>query len=588
MFQLRWVWKNLKGYRAIYVFGLFLVMVGVGFTLLNPMITKEIVDKVIVGVPGPGGEVVRSLNLLLPLIVTMIAAQVLRTVTMYSMIMINETASQGIIYNLRNKLYENMQIQDMNFYDRNRTGDLMTRLTGDMDLIRHTVAWIIRNLFESLLLFVGTTIYFFTIDWLFTLSLIAITPVIFVVTKRFSKKVRPLYVDQRECFSQLNTAAQENIAGNRVVKAFAQEEFEKEKFDQRNDDYRKANLKATFTWLRYYPVIESLAQLLTVITLLLGGYFIIIGRLTVGELTAFSALTWTLSNPMRNLGMLLNDLQRFFASCSKVIELYYSHPTIVNRFGCKGKEGRFDGAVEFDHVSLQFGKEEVLHDISFEARPGETIAIMGNTGSGKTSLINLIARLYDVSDGEVRVDGRDVRYWDLHDLRHNIGIATQDVFLFSDTVDGNIAYGDPEMSEADVHEFANLAAADFIYKMEDGFDTLIGERGVGLSGGQKQRIALARALAVRPAILILDDTTSAVDMETEKHIQHSLRTLDFSCTKFIIAQRISTTKSADKIIVLHDGRIAEMGTHDELVANRGFYYEIYRLQNEGADLSALS
>ena len=315
---------------------------------------------------------------------------------------------------------------------------------------------------------------------------------------------------------------------------------------------------------------------------MVGGMFLINGTLTMGEYIAISGLIWAIANPMRNLGIYVNDLQRFMASSMKIIEIYYSQPTIVDRTDAVDSTERLKGEIEFKNVSFKYGKNEVLSDISFKVAPGETVAIMGETGSGKTTLINLIPRFYDVAQGEVLVDGVNVRMRKLKQLRRNIGMATQDVLLYSDTIDGNIAYGDSSMPEEDVKKYAELAAADsFISKMPDGYETLIGERGVGLSGGQKQRISLARALAVKPSILILDDTTSAVDMETEAHIQESLRNLDFNCTKIIIAQRISSTKDADKIIILKDGRIAEMGTHDELLKNKGYYYEVFTLQNEG-------
>ena len=282
---------------------------------------------------------------------------------------------------------------------------------------------------------------------------------------------------------------------------------------------------------------------------------------------------------MRTLGMLINDLQRFFASASKVIELYYARSTIVTRADAVKKEGRMAGAVSFDHVNLKLNGAEVLHDINLDIKPGETIAIMGPTGAGKTSLISLIPRFSDVSAGKLCIDGVPVGMYDLRELRGSIGIATQDVFLFSDSVDGNIAYGNPDLSEEDVQRFAKIACVDFAGKLPEGFDTVIGERGTGLSGGQKQRIALARALAVRPSILILDDTTSAVDMETEKYIQEQLANLDFACTKIIVAQRISTTKRADRIVILDKGRVADVGTHEELIARPGYYREVYELQN---------
>ena len=265
-------------------------------------------------------------------------------------------------------------------------------------------------------------------------------------------------------------------------------------------------------------------------------------------------------------------------SASKVIELYYTRPTIVNRYGCRKTDERLKGDIDFEDVNLSLGGHQLLKHINLHIRPGETVAVIGNTGSGKTLMMNLIPRLYDITSGTLKIDGLPIKEWDLHTLRHNIGMATQDVFLFSDTVDGNIAYGDSSMSEDMTRHSAKLAAADFIDKMENGFDTIVGERGVGLSGGQKQRIALARALAVRPSILILDDTTSAVDMETEHFIQESLDNLDFPCTKLIVAQRISTTRRADRIVVLKDGEISEIGTHDELIKRGGYYTEICRLQ----------
>jgi len=569
----------MKGKRLHFVLAQTLSVICAVMLLVNPIISQNIIDRVIVGVQVPTtGETVHHVELLIPLVIALVLTALLRNGLVYAMVMLLEKASQHTVCKIRNKLYTNMQRQDMNFYAKNRTGDLMTRTTGDLDLVRHVIAWVSRVAIEAIVMFLATTIYLMTVDIVLTLILLAITPLIYVVTKKYSKKVRPLYRDLRERLSELNTSAQENIAGNRVVKAFAREDFENEKFDEKNREFKKSNMKAALTWLNYYPMIEGLAQSLSVVTLLVGGYFIIIGRLSMGELLAFSSLAWTLSNPMRLLGTILNDLQRFFVSADKVIELYYTQPMIKNRDGARKAEQRLNGRIEFKDVSLKLGRSQILSDINLSVEPGETVAIMGNTGSGKTVLLNLIPRLYDVTGGMVLVDGTDVRNWDMYDLRKSIGIATQEVFLFSDTVDGNIAYGDSSMSEEDARAYAKLAAVDFVDRMEDGFDTVIGERGVGLSGGQKQRIALARALAIKPSILILDDTTSAVDMETEKYIQQSLDSLDFVCTKFIVAQRISSTKKADKIIILNDGKIVECGTHQELLDKKGYYYDIYAIQ----------
>ncbi|MEG0692834.1 MAG: ABC transporter ATP-binding protein [Oscillospiraceae bacterium] len=579
MFQIKWVWQNLKGYHGRYIFALFSTVLLAGSALVQNLIIADIIDKVfnpLVTNPVVTEDVIR---LLVSLVTILICFTLLRTSFAYLSVMTYEVCSQGLIFKLRNDLYQNMQKQDMAFYSVNRTGDLMTRLTGDMDMVRHTVSWVFRMLIDCIVLFLTTTICFLIKDALFAVSLLAVTPFIFAVTWVFSKKVGPLYVDLRERLSQLNTCAQENISGNRVVKAFAQEEYECTKFEEKNSDFKDANLKATLLWLKYLPYIDGLSQSLSVAVLLVGGVFLIAGRISLGTFTLFNGLCWTLTNPMRTIGMILNDLQRFFASASKIIELFYSRSTIQSRHDAIKKTGRARGEISFKDVSLKMHGTEVLKNITLDIKQGETVAIMGPTGCGKTSLINLLPRFTDISSGTLTVDEIPINKLDLPYLRKSIGIATQDVFLFSDTVDGNIAYGDTSLSEEDVAEFAKAASVDFIEKLPQGFDTVIGERGTGLSGGQKQRIALARALAVKPSILILDDTTSAVDLETEKYIQHELNNLSFECTKFIVAQRISTTKRADKIVILDKGQIVQLGTHDELIAQEGYYKEVFLLQN---------
>lgn len=580
MFQIKWLWQNLKGDRICYLCALILSVITTSLFIINPYIAQQIVDIFITN-----EHALQNLEdkrgLLIALCLGMVGFTFGRTALSYLTSTLYEIASQNMLYRIRIFLYNKIQNQDMHYYDHNRTGDLMTRVTGDLDMVRHSLAWIIKTMLESLTVFVVAVIYFFTIDVWLTLAILVLTPAIFLISRSFAKHVGPMYVDLRERLSQLNTCAQENIAGNRVVKAFAREDFEIDKFGKKNKEYAKASKEAAMVWLNYFPYLETLAQGLAVILLLLGGIFIINGRITYGEFAAFSALMWTIANPIRNIGVLINDVQRFFASLTKIVEIYYATPNIVNEHKAIEKK-RYEGKVEFKDVSFRYGEGMVLDHISFTANPGETIAIMGATGAGKTTLVNLIPRFYDVTKGHVLIDGKDCRHLELDELRSNIGMATQDVLLFSETIDGNIAYGKSDLSTEEVANFAELAAADFISKMPDGYDTIIGERGVGLSGGQKQRIALARALAIRPAILILDDTTSAVDLETEMHIQKSLQELDFPCTKFIIAQRTSTTASADRILILDNGHIVEYGTHAELLEKHGYYYDVFMLQNDGA------
>ncbi|MBQ8301287.1 MAG: ATP-binding cassette domain-containing protein, partial [Clostridia bacterium] len=436
MFQIKWIWENMKGYRGRYILALCMTVIGQVMYLTSPIISQNIVDTFIYN-ENAAENLANNSRLLIILCCGMVLFTLVRTVIQFNANMLYEKCSQGMLSKIRNYLFANVQKQDMTYYDRYRTGDIMTRLSGDLDMVRHSVAWIIKTLLESLVLFGSTTVYFFILDPLMALCLLALTPLIFVISGMLRKEVGPKFVDLRERLSQLNTQAQENIAGNRVVRAFARENYEIERFQEKNADYSEANKTASLTWLKYFPFIETTAQGLTIVHLIAGGIFVITGRLTMGEYVAFSGLIWTLSNPMRNVGALINDLQRFLASASKIIEVYYSRPIVVDRADAKEMPAHLNGEIEFRNVSFSYGETEVLKDISFKVNSGETVAIMGETGSGKTTLVNLIPRLYDVNSGEVLVDGVNVRMMKLNNLRKNIGMAMQDVLLWSDTIDGN-------------------------------------------------------------------------------------------------------------------------------------------------------
>lgn len=580
--KIKWLWENMKGYRVLFIVCILGTVVYNGMQLVIPYFTQQIVDNFLTA--GPNLKTVsENRDLFIRLIGEMIGLTVIRVVIVYGVCMGVEHVSQKVLYRVRTFLFDKIEHQDMKFYATYRTGDLMTRLTGDLDAVRHMIAWVSRAIIEAVSLLGAVAVYYFIMDWRLALSLFALAPFIFIIIVIFKNKVAPRHKELREKLAGMNTAAQENISGNRVVKAFAREEYEINKFNACNMEYSDTNKKTAMTWLTFYPYIETMADLMPVVLLVVGGLFLIYdsGSFTMGEYVAFSGLIWAICNPMRMLGNIMNEFQRFAAASDKVMDIYYSEPEIVDKPDALDRPERFDGKVEFKNVSFKYedGRLPILENISFVANPGETIAIMGETGCGKTSLIQLIPRFYEPTSGEVLVDDINVKDMKLTQLRRNIGLATQDVLLYSDTIDGNIAYGDTHIKPEEVVKFARYSAADeFIAKMPEGYDTIIGERGVGLSGGQKQRISLARALAVRPAILILDDTTSAVDMETEKQIQKSLEELDFPCTKIIIAQRISTTKFADKILILQDGHITEEGTHEELIARKGYYYQMVALQ----------
>ena len=568
--QIAWLWENMDArFRRRHVTALCICAFSCLLLLVNPALSQRLIDDVIMaGNPEP----------LLSILAVMLLVKLGREGLRYLMVIFLESDSQNVLYNLRRRLFTKMQYNDMRFFDENRTGDLMTRMSADLDWCRHFLSYIDYRIIDAVCTFFFATVYLTLVNWKLTLLLIAITPVLLLITRFFSKHVRPRFVFMREKLSEMNAAAQENIAGNRVVKAFAREEYEKERFEEKNRAFLNSHLRINKLWLTFFPMIELLVNAIQLVTVFVGGLFIIHGELTPGELAVFTGLSWAVSNPMRELGNLINDLQRFSTSAAKVMALYYSKPEITDDADAVD-HGKMKGQIEFDHVSFRMNNKTILEDVTFSVEPGRTLAVMGPTGGGKTTLIHLLARFYDVSEGTVRVDGCDVRQWKLQQLRGGIGTATQDVFLFSDTVEGNVAFGNQNLTMDEVKDFARRAdAAEFIEKLPEGYDTIIGERGVGLSGGQRQRIALARALAVKPGILIMDDTTSAVDSETEQYIQKQLRNLPFDCTKLIIAQRISSMRHADLILVLQDGKITERGTHQELLQKKGYYWQTYCLQ----------
>ena len=578
--RLGWLWENMEGKRGLFKVALIGTVVYNIMQLVVPFFSGKIVD-LLRDIDVNGWDLADYKQDFIRLIAIMVGLTLIRVTIVYLDCMAYEHVSQKTLYRIRNFLYDKIQRQDMKFYSTYRTGDLMTRVTGDLDAVRHNIAWVVRMIVESITLYTATAVYFFIMNWKLAICLLIVTPIIFVIVFRFRKSVAPKHALLREKLAGMNTEAQENISGNRVVRAFAREGYEIDKFDKANKDFEETGINTHMTWLRFFPAVETVANALPVTHLVVGGIFFMNGEISMGDYVAFSGLIWAIANPMRQMGNIMNEFQRFSAASAKVMEIYYSEPEILDKPDAIPHPGRFDGKVEFKHVSFQYddGIYPVLKDISFVAEPGETVAIIGETGCGKTSLIQMIPRFFEATSGQVLVDDVPVEKYKLEDLRKNIGLATQDVLLYSDTIEGNIAYGASTMKPDEVTKYAKYsAAADFIEKLPEGYDTIVGERGVGLSGGQKQRISLARALAIRPSILILDDTTSAVDMETEKVIQHSLRNLDFPCTKIIIAQRISTTKAADKILVLKDGKIIEAGTHKELVEQKGYYADLVNLQ----------
>lgn len=569
MGYIRWFLSFLKKYRVRMIVGLILVFITALLVLINPQISGMIVDEVI------EGQHYEKLGILL---LIMIGVTLVRSLLRFTFLMCFESSSQGLVYDMREEAYRKLMKEDFNFFNKNRTGDLMSRQTGDMDAVRHMVSHVIYFSFENILVFLMALVMIFSVNVKMALCMLIVLPFTLAVTLSQRRHIKPAFDRVRDCFSSLNAFAQETIAGNRVVKAFAKEDYELEKFDRENDGYRDAQLNAASIWMKYIPMFEILSQCLTIILMIMGGFMVIDGEMTIGNMVTVNGYLWMLNSPLRQAGWIINDLQRFLTAIEKIYKVYTTEPDIKQPEHVVEKR-KLKGSVTFDHVNYYTNDDTVLKDISFHVEPGQTVGIIGATGSGKSSLINLICRFYDVNQGRVLVDDIDVRNLDLQTLRGNIGIAMQDVFLFSDTIEGNIAYGNPDCTFEQVQAAAKIANADeFIREMPEGYDTIIGERGVGLSGGQKQRISLARAILKDPSIIILDDTTSAIDMETESLIQNELKKISDERTVFIIAHRISSIIHADQILVLDNGRLVERGTHEQLLAKKGYYSTVFHHQ----------
>ncbi|WP_105616492.1 ABC transporter ATP-binding protein [Vallitalea okinawensis] len=562
---LRYLWSFVKHYKWQLLLALSLTVIVAVLTMINPYLIGVVIDHVIYD----------GHRDILPVIITvMIGVTLVVAVLRYVFLMNFESISQKVVFNIREDLYRKIQKLDFEFFNNNKTGDIMSRMTSDIEAIRHFVAWVVYQIFLNLLSFIFAIMMMMHVNFKITVIMLCLTPVIAFFAVKLSRSVRPTFIAIRNQFSKLNSVVQENISGNKVVKAFAKESYEIEKFERENRAFRDRNLESAAVWGKYVPILDSLAVMMTVVMLLAGGIMCINQQMSIGDLVIINGYLWAINGPLRMCGWLINDTQRFIASYHKLSNIIKTVPKIQNKQ--EESEKNLKGTVTFNHVSFKYDDDLILKDINFTAHVGQTVAILGPTGSGKSTLVNLICRFYDCDDGMVLIDGRNVRDINVKELRSNIAVAMQDIFLFSDTIEGNIAFGNPEASMKDVQWAAGLAGVEeFISKFPQRYDTIVGERGVGLSGGQKQRIALARALLRNPSILILDDTTSAVDMETEFKIYTNLREISKKKTTFIIAHRISSVKDADLILVMDRGKVVEKGTHKELIQNKGHYYHVF-------------
>jgi len=485
--------------------------------------------------------------------------------------------SQKVVYEIRNDAFKSIQRQSFGFFDKVETGQLMSRATTDADRIGRFLGWQFRMLVESSFLLIGVVASMVLIDFELSLLSFSVIALVFVNFTVFGKKIRPVIHTSREHFGALTSTLWENITGIRVVRSFVREEYEKEKFLRPNEDYYNKMIEAVKLRTVFMPLAGLIGGFVTVVIYWYGGLQVMNNRLTVDMLFVFSSYAFMLMRPMGMVGMIWTGYQRMAAAGERVFEIIDAVPE-VRESPDAAAVPTVEGHVVFEDVSFGYDENRlILDNVSLEAKPGETVALLGPTGSGKSTIIRLLPRFYDVTSGRILVDGKDIRDLQLESLRKIMGIVSQEIFLFNRTVKENIAYGNPGATMDEIERVAEIAKAhDFIISLPKGYDTVVGERGVTLSGGQQQRVAIARALLLDARILILDDSTSSVDVDTEYEIQQALSALLRNRTTFVITQRISTIRNADKIIVLQDGRIIEEGTHESLMSKKGAYYRIYQ------------
>jgi len=558
-------------YKRVIFAGLLLQTGVIATRMILPFLTKSVVNDVITD---------GRTELLGRLCAGILGLVIIRALFTYVRSVSFEKVSQDVAYDLRVGLYKHLQEMPHEFYDKNRIGEIMSRMTGDLEGVRNLIAGGVITAYDSLFNFIGALIFMSVMCWQMTVLMLIFAPISALIAWRFRKRVRPVFRNIREQNAVLNTRTQENLAGVRVVKAFAREDYESERFSVDNTEVLNKNLEATWIWSRYVPMMELLSGMCTPVALIGAAVLASFDMMDVGTFVGVTGYIWMISSPMNMLSNIINQVTNATTSAEKLFYYIDLGASIKEPADARSPE-KFEGHVVFDHVTFSYGGAPVLKDISFEAKPGQTIAVMGATGSGKSTLVNLMGRFYDIKKdcGAIYIDGVDVREHKLQPLRREIGYVPQETFLFSDTLEDNIRFGRPDATHEQVVRAAQVAQAEeFIEHMPAKYDTIVGERGLGLSGGQKQRVAIARAVLTNPAILVMDDSTSAVDMETEYEIQQQLGEVLKGRTTFIIAHRISSVKNADCILVLDKGEIVERGTHKELLEKKGVYYQMVQDQ----------
>jgi ATP-binding cassette subfamily B protein len=567
----------LKPYRWRFALSAFLMAIVISGDLVVPMLFGWTISRGLAS--GQMKQVVFYASLL-------VLAQAIKSGVNYVQWVAQHQVGQNVVRDVRDQLYGRLQMLPASFYRGMSTGQIMSRLTSDVESVQEYLGWGFLIQMAGLMSIVGTTAILFSLDWQLTLVIyLPMLPIVFIVY-HFDKRIGPAWEKVREQMGELTTVLQENISGIRVVQAFAREKLEVDRFQTQNDRNRQRNLERARLEARTFPALDFMVGLAFVLLAWFGGLRVLNGQGDLGMFFAYQWYLWGIIWPLRFGGWLLSMMRQALAAAPRLFEILDT-PLLISDAPQAKQLAHVKGEIEFKDVFFAFEDEPdrwVLRGLNLRVKPGEVVAILGGTGSGKSSLVNLIGRFQAATRGQILIDGHDVRDVQLESLRRHMGIVPQEAFLFSATARENIAYGRTDAILEDVIAAARLAQAhEFIQAMEGGYDTQIGERGVRLSGGQKQRLALARAILVDPAILILDEATSAVDTQTEHEIQRALEQVMAGRTSIIIAQRLSTIKHADRIVVLKDGVVAEEGSHEALLALDGEYARIYDLQYRESD-----
>lgn len=559
----------IRRYGLWYAVGLAAMLISITLDMMAPQITKHIIDDVIVG---------GRMELLMRLLFGMLGIGFGRAVFQYIKEFTYDSVGASVGYQMRRDLFGHLQKMSMDFFDRHNTGELMTRVKEDVDKVWGVLGFVGILTIEAVVHTVFVIVCMVRLNPLLTLIPLAVMPLIGVCAVRMERELGKGYDEISEETAKLNTVAQECLAGVRTVKAFAQEKYEIEKFSRHNQRFYDLNIRQANILANLDPLITFLGKVMLLAVVVVGGLQVIGERMTPGDLGAFLEYANNVIWPMECVGWLSNDIASAVASWKKMKKISSDEAKITESKQAEALP-QVNGEICFDHVGFELDGHEILRDIDFRLRPGQTLGIMGMTGSGKTTIVNLMQRFYDVSEGRILLDGKDIRELPISQLRSSVAAVMQDVFLFSDTVKENVKTGRRECTTSETVEWASerAGASRFINHLGERYDTVIGERGVGLSGGQKQRISIARAIAKKAPVLILDDATSALDMETERLIQHNLKEADAS-TKIIVAHRISAVRYADEIIILENNTIAERGTHEELMKKKGRYYQTWCVQ----------